>query len=133
MRKTDQLNIAQTQVVGADFNRHAGKDKTAPLVTKRVHIIAALDETTGEERFSRASESRTTPSDLPKIPMADAEQFDIASAELALTTARKHGASTVYVSTDERGDKTARVPQRPESFVLGDTPAHIARRSHKNA
>ncbi len=133
MKKTDQLNVAQTEVVGEDFNRHAGKDKKAPLVKRRVLIVAALNEITGKQRYIQASGSRTTPSDLPKTTMPDAEKLDIANAELALTTTRKHGASTVFVATDQRGDRTARIPQRPGSFVLGDTPENIAKRSHKSA
>ena len=132
-RKKDQVITAQTQVVGHDFNRHAGKDEKAPFVTRRVRIVGALNETTGDERFSSARKSRVTLDELPKTDMADAMKFDKGKAELALTTARKRGASTVYVPTDQRGDSTARIPQRPESFHLGDTPANIAKRSHKSA
>ena len=131
-KKTDHVIIAQTQVVGSDFKRHAGNDENAPLVAKHVRIVAALNEITGEERFYRASDApRIVLDELTKTALTDATEFDVGNTELALETARKHGASTVYVRTDEKGDRTAKVPKPPDSFRLEDTPENIAKRSRK--
>jgi len=90
--------IAQQELVGKPFNvTIEGPIKQS----RRVRIVQALDETTGQKVFIPAKETPIHPSDLPHNPLQQAisENDPALEGSPKLSTARKKGASTPYIDT----------------------------------
>lgn len=111
----DMPEVAQVEFVGKEFKRRIG-GKKGPKQPRRVRIVGSFDETTGDTRFRPASESPTTVSDLPHLPLAKAaEMEELASTSPTSSATRRKGASTPGYDVEAqyllRGATGERIPR----------------------
>lgn len=127
--------VAQGELVGKPFNRNfhlrRGDKDVHVRQSRRVRIVAALDEETGDMKFIPAKLALIAVSLLPHTPLVKGTIFDIALQKPSLTTARKRGASTSGVDTDDLvrqrgGDPDYRIP-KTRGFAFKSTASEIAR------
>lgn len=131
--------IAKARVVGpGTFRRRIEGVRGGEEIlfsTNRVSIVLTRDDDTGLARYGKGTKSPVPPADLPRISYEVVEkEVDHAEVELALITARKHGASHLTVDIDagitaRGGDSNYRMPKSDSSFMFGKHPSKIPRKN----
>lgn len=114
-KKDREPEQAQVQFVGKVFRRRVNPDDPNLLQERRVRIIGGIREESGTIFFRAADESPIDPSELPHIPLDQANPMhDFAETDRSLSTARKGGASQQGTDVEEeyrrRGGKGVRAP-----------------------
>lgn len=119
-----EMEIARAEYIGPPFNVRldTGTGDPGPLQRRTVRIVRSIRPDTGRTVFRAASKSPTIVSDLPHLPLEEAlKTSDIAETDVALTTARKGGASTAGVDMEEifrgRGGTGKRLIKKGGFFI----------------
>lgn len=129
MKKLTERTIEAKGVIRHQFNRTISADGLQ--LQAETDIVAALDDTTAMARFHPATKSPVPSADLEEIPRSQVNlTYDPADQELTFATACKQKTSHFTFDIDaatraKKGDPSARVPQRSESFKLGLKPKEL--------